>query len=263
MEDTALEELQAKARRQQAAYSTDEPKTARSIFAMTLERIERGDHSPYRLRVTDPQKRAAMQDALIRDRGIRYASCSLESYEVSCNEQRQAVSQLREFCESMPERLIESNGGGVVFSGPPGTGKDHLLMALMTSAILDWGLSVKWLDGLRMYEGIKSAIANNTTSEKLNALIRPQVLAISDPVPPRDELSAYEMACIRQVVEGRYSRGLTTWVTTNIRSGEEAKRRLTPAILGRLLDRALELKCEWAGYRRPLMTGTSKASGGS
>ena len=83
-------------------------------------------------------------------------------------------------------------------------------------------------------------------------MFRPQILALSDPVPPRDELSAYELSILRDVVEHRYSHGLSTWVTTNVDNQAEAQRLFSGAVLDRLLHGATEVFCDWSSYRRPV-----------
>ena len=159
------------------------------------------------------------------------------------------VTTVSDFCDHMPDRI--AGGGGLVLLGPPGTGKDHLLAAAMRSAIIDHGFSVAWADGLRLYQRIKSAIAKNKTEAFLESMFKPQILALSDPVPPKDELTAYEMCILRDIVEHRYSHGLSTWVTTNVDNKTDAKRLFSGAVLDRLLHGATELFCDWGSYRKP------------
>ena len=230
-------------------------KSARELFSGLLQRIDRGELNPYKKRLTEQQK-IAVHKQLIADRGIRYAACSLDSFEVVCSEQRAAVAVMRAFISDLDNRLASTMGGGLVLIGPPGTGKDHLLMAAMTAAILDYGFSVVWRDGLRMYHLLKNAISKNSTEEEIARYVKPQILAISDPLPPRDDLSSYEMACLRDIIDQRYSLGLATWITTNVQSQEEAKQKLTGPLLGRIGHNATEVNCAWPGYRKPLTNNT-------
>ncbi len=159
------------------------------------------------------------------------------------------ITTLDQFCSQMPEQIRQ--GGGLVLLGPPGTGKDHLLAAAMRSAIIDHGFTVVWTDGLRLYQRIKSAIAENKTEVFLKSMFRPQILALSDPVPPRDELTAYELSILRDIVEHRYSHGLSTWVATNVDNKADAQRLFSVAVLDRLLHGATEVFCGWSSYRKP------------
>jgi len=232
------------------ACSQNRPQTARDAFKMFEERLEAGEHSPYKHRLTDRERWEGFK-RMIDDRGIRYARCTLENFTCTTGRQREVVELLRQFFADLPRHLTETIGGGLVLFGQPGTGKDHLLAACLREAILEHGFRVRWSDGIRMYHCIKAAISTNTTEEVIGDLVKPQILAISDPLPPNAELTGYELGCLRDIVDRRYSRGLSTWITTNVQNPEEAKERLTSALLGRLLDNAVEVMCDWEGYRRP------------
>lgn len=230
-------------------------KTARDVFSGFEQRLLQGDFSPFKKRLTEDERIKSHRN-LIKARGIRYAACSLDNFEIAHNKQREAMATIRGYASHMDEHLTNTNGGGLVLIGPAGTGKDHLLMAVMTIAILDFGFSCIWSDGIRMYHSLKNAISTNNTEREIVKYTQPQILAISDPLPPRDELSTYEMACLRDIIDQRYSSGLSTWMTTNLQSGEEARQKLTGPILGRICHNATEINCEWPGYRKPHMSAT-------
>lgn len=179
---------------------------------------------------------------------MRYAGCTLENFATPTAKHVAARDAVLDYCDLMRIRCEE--GGGLVLLGPPGTGKDHLLMGAMRTAILDYGFSVEWHDGLRMFHRIKAAIATNDTERFIRGLVEPQILALSDPVPPRDELSAYELAVLRDVIESRYSKGLVTWVTTNVTNTEDAHRLMSVAVTDRLMHNATQVACNWKSYRR-------------
>lgn len=205
--------------------------------------------SPYH-KVSDNRDRFSAFRSLSQKRGRRYVECTLNSFNVNVDEQRNVVDQLKQFAKDMPTLLHKGNGG-VILLGPPGTGKDHLLMGLMREAILTHGFSVTWVDGLRLFSMIKSAIKTDDVEDMLKEYVRVQVLAISDPVPPRDELTAYELAILRDLIERRYSQAMATWVTTNVQTKEDAVRLFTSAVLGRLLDGSTQLFCGWSNHRSP------------
>ena len=204
--------------------------------------------NPYRAKM-DPVERLKVFREFVIQRGRRYATCSLESF-ADIDGSREVLKALREFCEGMVERLCESQGG-LVLLGPPGTGKDHLLMGAMRIAILDHGLRVRWFDGLRLFDQLRQHIADQSVGTFVDELCKVQILAISDPVPPRDFLSTYELSKLREIVDRRYSDGMATWITTNVQTPGDAQRLFTEAVLSRLLDGALELFCEWKCYRSP------------
>jgi DNA replication protein DnaC len=197
----------------------------------------------------DPVERLKVFREFVRQRGRRYATCSLDSFK-AVEGSSDVLSALKTFCDEMLDRLRMSQGG-LVLLGPPGTGKDHLLMGVMRFAIIEHGLHVKWFDGLQLFNEIKQRIDSGTVLPFVNDLCKVQVLAISDPVPPRDLLSAYELSKLREIVDKRYSNGMATWITTNVQTAEDARRLFTDAVLSRLLDGALELFCGWKSYRSP------------
>jgi DNA replication protein DnaC len=240
----------------QIAFLQDRTKTARELLAQFLTRLDAGEFSPYQKRIPDAERNAHHHE-LILQRGLRYAGCTLANYHCSGDSQRRAVAQISSFASDLPQRLQETNGGGIILFGEQGTGKDHLLFAALTAAIIDHGFTATWTDGIRMFHGIKAAIATNSTEREINRYVKPQILAISDPLPPKAELTDYEHACLRDIIERRYSESLSTWITTNVQSAQEAKEKLTIPLLGRLMDRALEIKCDWPGYRRPCTTSKS------
>lgn len=247
------EQLRAKQRTQQEAFSV---KDAKGVFANFLARLDSGEISPYKQRL-DVRDRLAELKKLVAERGLRYAGATLENFHATQPEQKKAVAVISDYIEKMPEHLVSTNGGGLLLIGPPGTGKDHLLMAAMKSAIIEHGFTVVWVDGLRMFHRIKAAIASGSTEREIASYVKPQILSISDPLPPKDELSTYEMACLRDIIEQRYSAGKSVWITTNVQSQEEAKQKLTGPLLSRIGHNATEVNCTWPCYRKPLATKTT------
>ena len=123
------------------------------------------------------------------------------------------------------------------------------MFACLRHAVLDHGFTVRWTDGIRMFHTIKSAIATNQAEQEIARFCKPLILGISDPTPPRAELSDYEISCLRDIIDRRYSNCLSTWITTNVVSSDEANTRLTGPLLSRLADRAVEVRCDWPCYR--------------
>lgn len=227
-------------------------KTTRLFEA--VERLLRpeslGNLSPYRSAMTNLDRFEAFKQ-LCKYRGRRYACCDFENFTCDTEQKRNTVDRLKKIALEF-KSLCDNGNGGLVILGPPGTGKDHLLMAMMRSAIIHHGLKVKWFDGLRLFAEIKNAIGEGTVERLLSSLVGVQILAISDPVPPRDALSVYELSVLRDIVERRYNAQMATWITTNVQTAEDARRLFTDAVLSRLLDGATEVFCDWTSYRKPL-----------
>ena len=75
------------------------------------------------------------------------------------------------------------------------------------------------------------------------------MLVLSDPVPPKGELSDYSESILYRIVDARYITMKPTWTTMNVASGEEADRRLGAPIVDRLRHGALCLSCDWPSFR--------------
>lgn len=194
--------------------------------------------------------RAHHMDGLIASLGYRYALCTLDSFELypaNVKEQNAVLCRLRRFADEMPKHI--AGGAGVILLGKPGTGKDHLLSALLKIAIVQHGFTVAWWDGLGLYAHARHAISQDGEFKLMNALTTPQIIGLSDPQPPKGELTNFQTSLIRDAIDRRYRAGKSTWVTTNLDSTEDAERVLTGPLLDRLKDASGQVYCDWPSYR--------------
>ena len=84
----------------------------------------------------------------------------------------------------------------------------------------------------------------------VNSFIRADILAISDPVPPKGNTSDYAAHMLYQIVDAPYRSMKSTWVTANVATKQEASEALSAPIFDRLLDNAFTLFCNWPSYRQ-------------
>lgn len=187
--------------------------------------------------------------------GPRYARCRASNWEYSpdpevAEKQRAVLNKLEAYAKNM-QANIEA-GRGVVFYGPTGTGKDHLLAALMFHAAKK-GISVTWRNGVKLYANLRDSFDSERTEGSFaKELIDPQVLAISDPLPPFGALTQFQSTFLFSVLDERYRLMRPTWITSNFRDGQEAADRMGVQIIERLKDQSLALHCNWPSYRTPL-----------
>lgn len=180
--------------------------------------------------------------------GPRYADCALGNFETTCDLQRKAVEQLDEYTDQM--KLNVELGRPILFFGPAGTGKDHLMAAMMRYAI-DCDLTVAWTDGMSLFGEMRDSMETRTSERQiLGQYTHTDVLGISDPVPPTGALTEFQMATLFRIVDRRYRDRKPTWITVNAAKGEELEKRIGVQVVDRLRHDALMVPCKWESYRR-------------
>lgn len=186
--------------------------------------------------------------------GARYENCRAKNFEFSpdpevAKRQREVIARLEGYADNMTENV--KAGRGVVFYGPTGTGKDHLLVALMRKAA-HCCIPVEWRNGVTLFADVRDSFDSERTESSVAAeLIKPDVLAISDPLPPFGNLTQFQSTFLFSVLDARYRQLKPTWVTSNFKDGAEAADRMGIQIIERLKDQSLALHCNWPSYRKP------------
>ncbi len=180
--------------------------------------------------------------------GQRYADCDLKNYQCTTDAQTDIVIQLEAFGKSIQSGEAIEN---LVLFGPVGTGKDHLLVAMMKVAALSCK-RVVWINGMDLYAAYRDAIDGNTTEQQLvTQYTAPDVLVLSDPVPPWGEITPGQAAFLFRILDRRYRDMKAVWCSLNTRGGDEAIERMSAQLVDRLKDGALCLRCNWPSYRKP------------
>ena len=129
------------------------------------------------------RERQAMVDKIAAKVGARYSPerVRLDRFEVYDARQRVVLARVRECAANISEMIAD--GHSIILHGTVGTGKDHLLLALLYEAARA-GFSCSWVNGQEVYGEFRDRMdTNRPENELLNELARPQVLAISDPIP--------------------------------------------------------------------------------
>ena len=211
------------------------------------------------------QERTKYCSQLIRRLGPRYAHCTFQNYEVYEQEasgrpsQSEVAAAVLDFARQLRER--SRDGGGIVLFGRPGTGKDHLVAALMFWAVLRHGWTVRWMHGLRLYQDARDVVSGHGSEKRfIEQLVNPQILVLSDPLPPRGDVTTYQAEVVQRILDHRYRFVRPTRTTMNVQDGIEAEERLATPIVDRLRHGALCLRCDWPSYRT-LSTTTNETRG--
>jgi len=192
----------------------------------------------------------------ISDRGKRYEKCRLSNFRCQYDKQTAAVAMLNHYMDDMNKNI--GNGKNLILFGPSGTGKDHLLTAMVRAAIgylefddsrtfQDWR-NVRWFDGPSLSARVREEF--DKEGSIISELSRCWLLTLSDLVPPNGKLTDFQSDTIYRLVDYRYSRMLPTFVSINVRNRDELDAALGVAIADRLIDNAATISCDWPSYRK-------------
>ena len=177
------------------------------------------------------------------------ADATLDNYRCTLPGQSRVVGAVQDYADNMLAEVAA--GAGVVLFGPTGGGKDHLLTALGKIAIGKYGLSVLWADGMELFGEVRDRIANNEAEKGwVRELIKPEILYLSDPTPPKGELSTHQSAMLGRVLDRRNRDKRPTWVSMNVRHSSEADAIMGAKLVDRLKDGVVAAFCDWASNRK-------------
>lgn len=230
------------------ASVTTRPPQPRTIASEESEQVRRLD--------------IAWQD-FWRTCGKRYMGCRIENFQradagsLERKVQDRVLHAIGTFATN-----IEANikaGRNVLLYGPPGTGKDHLLIGLVHRAIGAFvspgkEFKARWTNGMDMYASVRDSFDSSSRSEESerDSWLKPDVLVLSDPIPPLASLSSFQASFLLRVIDSRYRHLKPTFVSLNVRDGQEASDRMTPQVFDRLKDDALTCFCNWKSFRQPM-----------
>jgi len=182
--------------------------------------------------------------------GRRYSPehVSLQNYVCRTPAQRQLLANLKQIAADLGTRV--GDGESLFWYGSVGTGKDHLMAAMLHIAAGKFGLQCKWVNGQWLFGMFRDRMdGKSSESDLIRQMVEPDILAISDPVPPAGEMSAWNANSLYRIVDRRYSALKPTWVTINVRDEAEADARLTNQVFDRLRDSAHLFPCFWESHR--------------
>lgn len=187
--------------------------------------------------------------------GERYSGAMLSTWQMHGTEEQ----KLRQLCVRGIVAAYLDNidkhmraGTNLLMIGPPGTGKDHLLVPVARAAVRRCH-SVRVISGANLWGECRDIIGSNRLeSEFLRKLVDVDCLVLSDPLPPRATLTDHQAAWLYRIIDGRYRKMKATWVTLNIGNRTEAESRLTHQVWDRLREGAVVCECMWNWYRKPV-----------
>ncbi|VFS44576.1 DNA replication protein DnaC [Enterobacter cancerogenus] len=157
------------------------------------------------------ENRAMKMQRTFNRSGIRplHQNCSFDNYKVETTGQMNALAAARQYVNE-----FDGNIASFIFSGKPGTGKNHLAAAICNELLLR-GKSVLIITVADIMSAMKDTFSNRETSEEqlLNDLSNVDLLVI-DEIGVQTE-SRYEKVIINQIVDRRSSSKRPTGMLTN------------------------------------------------
>ena len=191
------------------------------------------------------ENRAMKMQRTFNRSGIRplHQNCSFDNYRVECEGQMNALARARQYVEE-----FDGNIASFIFSGKPGTGKNHLAAAICNELLLR-GKSVLIITVADIMSAMKDTFGNRETSEEqlLNDLSMVDLLVI-DEIGMQTE-SRYEKVIINQIVDRRSSSKRPTGMLTNSNM-EEMNKLLGERVMDRMrLGNSLWVIFNWESYR--------------
>ena len=199
----------------------------------------------------EARAKGAAMARLEADVGPRYAPdrATLEGFQVYHKGQEAIIKRLKMLRDQLPE--IAKSGQGLVFYGSVGAAKDHLAIAMLYAAAGLHGIKCRWFSGMEIFGASRDRMDTNKTEDSLiEMLAAPQILCISDPLPPVGDLSAWNVQLLYRVLDKRYHLLRPTWATVNVAKPTDLDSALSAPVYDRLRDAAEFFPCFWPSFRR-------------
>lgn len=226
------------------------PRLPNSDFSKTIDRARVNDNAQAEADARQEKaRRFKLFDELSKDYGFRYSPqrCTLDRFRATLPAQIEVKKRMVEISATLPA-MVEA-GQGIIWFGPCGTGKDHLMAALGYSAARQ-GITCRRQNAQDFFGMMRDRITDGQKEEEvIRKFSEPHILAISDPVPPANELSAFRLEILYRLVNRRYEAMRPTWITLNATSEDQADSLLSKPVWDRLQESAVLIPCFWPSHR--------------
>jgi len=159
----------------------------------------------------------ARRTALFDRAGVpaKFYDRTLFNYEPLSEAQAAAQSAVYQFI-----RGFQPGCRGFLLMGPVGTGKTHLVSAVIAHLCLELGARCQFVDFFHLLQDLREGFASNrSASELIEPLEEVPVLAVDELGKGRN--SEWELSILDEIISKRYNQQKTTLFTTNYTDDRE------------------------------------------
>ena len=186
----------------------------------------------------------------------RYAKAALTTFEIHAPEHPAMIEALRRYMSAFAPGDM-----GRLLAGPVGTGKTHLLVAILSHLTLEKGIPCRFVEFSHLLSSLRKQYAEGKSdSEILDPLAKIEVLAIDE--LGKGRCNEFELRIIDELISRRYnSTGLTTLFATNYLPSSEIPKdstfdslanRIGERVESRIFEMAKTVVLQGEDYRRRL-----------
>jgi DNA replication protein DnaC len=164
----------------------------------------------------------------------RFAGKSLAGFDAKTGEQRTVKMITREVSDTLCR-----GAEGLLLAGPPGVGKTHLLVALLTQATLQLGLDAVFVDFFALLSDLRTAFGRGQSEgDLLDPILAHSLIGIDE--LGKGKNTEWEASVLDQLISRAYNTERTLLVTTNYLPAQRhasVQRRLDETLEARVGDR--------------------------
>lgn len=167
----------------------------------------------------------------------RYAAASFVSFQAPDLPRRNARVQASRFASE-----FEDGDPGILFYGHCGTGKTHLLVAILRHLVVKRGVPVRYIEFMHLLSELRATFGDSGRAEDVMApLVAVPVLAVDELGKGRG--SDWELTVLDEVISKRYNAGRTTLFASNYFPGPatEGQQSLADRVGERIYSRLSEM----------------------
>lgn len=182
--------------------------------------------------------------------GERYTSCRFETFKHTSKAMRDVLEACQAIAANVAEEL--DAGRSVVLAGPVGTGKDHL-MAAMLREVVRASRTCERINGTDLAGQCRDIIGGHTSeAEFLQRWATVDLLALSDPEGNREKATEYYADWLYRIVDYRYRLRKSIWITINAMKQSEIAERIGERTWDRIQHNATIIRTNWQTHRKAL-----------